>query len=366
MSARRIRTILTIGISLFLAAICFATTPEDDTDPSSASGLASQEELPPWAPPPGQEAQYSYLYYPDASVYFDMGRELYFYLFNGRWLKSSTLPEQFQVSLGSFVILDMMTEKPYEFYPEVMEAYPPSMVVAQETQEDPPPWAPAHGHKAKYQYQYYPASSMYYDTLRNLYFYLLDGRWIKAPTLAEEIQVDLGDFVTLDMMTGNPYEFHEEVVKVYPPVIQGVRAYQYRYYPAASVYYDLGRSVYHYFVDNQWQTVRTLPDSIHLNTREFATFELDTDRPYIYHQEVIKRYPAKHVKYHYKEHVKVDQKAKVHHKKKIHYKKSTKIKHQGKVHYKKQVKVHKHKGKVHYKKQVKVDKHKGKVHYKKK
>jgi len=36
----------------------------------------------------------------------------------------------------------------------------------------PPPHAPAYGYRAKYQYRYYPSAGVYYDTYRQLYFYL--------------------------------------------------------------------------------------------------------------------------------------------------------------------------------------------------
>ena len=36
--------------------------------------------------------------------------------------------------------------------------------------QGPPPWAPAHGYRAKYQYYYYPSSYVYFDTKKKLYF----------------------------------------------------------------------------------------------------------------------------------------------------------------------------------------------------
>jgi len=81
----------------------------------------------------------------------------------------------------------------------------------------PPPWAPAHGHRAKHQYRYYPSSHVYYDTGRSLYFYYAGGKWQASVTLPSSIRIDLNEWVTLEMETNEPYRHHSEVVKRHPP-----------------------------------------------------------------------------------------------------------------------------------------------------
>jgi len=81
---------------------------------------------------------------------------------------------------------------------------------------EPPPWAPAHGYRAKHQYHYYPSSQVYYDIGRRLYFYVEGGNWRFGASLPVGIKVGLGDHVTLEMDTDKPYEFHADVVKEYP------------------------------------------------------------------------------------------------------------------------------------------------------
>ena len=81
----------------------------------------------------------------------------------------------------------------------------------------PPPWAPAHGYRAKYRYHYYPSSYVYYDLGRKLYFYYDGGNWQLSVSLPASIHIDIGDYVTLEMNTGKPYEYHSEVLKRYPP-----------------------------------------------------------------------------------------------------------------------------------------------------
>ncbi len=84
-------------------------------------------------------------------------------------------------------------------------------------EKGPPPWAPAHGHRAKYRYHYHPSSYIYYDLGRRLYFYYDGGSWQVSVALPTRIHIDINDYVTLEMNTGKPYEYHSEVVKRYPP-----------------------------------------------------------------------------------------------------------------------------------------------------
>lgn len=81
----------------------------------------------------------------------------------------------------------------------------------------PPPWAPAHGRRARYTYRYYPGARVYYEGGRGVYFYYRDGQWQVSATIPVGIRIDVDNFVTLEMDTDRPYEYHDEVVKRYPP-----------------------------------------------------------------------------------------------------------------------------------------------------
>jgi hypothetical protein len=81
----------------------------------------------------------------------------------------------------------------------------------------PPPWAPAHGYRAKYQYYYYPSSHVYYDTVRSVYFYYSGEKWTASVSLPSSVRIDVNEYVTLEMDTHEPYRYHPEVVKRYPP-----------------------------------------------------------------------------------------------------------------------------------------------------
>ena len=80
----------------------------------------------------------------------------------------------------------------------------------------PPPWAPAHGHRAK-RYRYYPSAQVYYSMQRDVYFYYSNGEWQVSARLPGRIRVNMGEHVTLEMETNQPYAYHSEVVRHYPP-----------------------------------------------------------------------------------------------------------------------------------------------------
>jgi hypothetical protein len=98
----------------------------------------------------------------------------------------------------------------------IVEKPPPKYTPPPPAKKGPPPWAPAHGYRAKHRYCYYPSSYVYFDTARKLYFYLEGDKWRFGASLPVGIHVDIGNHVTLEMDTDEPYEFHADVVKKYP------------------------------------------------------------------------------------------------------------------------------------------------------
>lgn len=79
----------------------------------------------------------------------------------------------------------------------------------------PPPWAPAHGRRAKHFYRYYPAHQVYYDPGRGVWFWLRGGNWAFGAALPAGIQVG-GSYVTLGMDVTQPYQYHQDVMRYYP------------------------------------------------------------------------------------------------------------------------------------------------------
>src|SRR4030043_379455 len=79
---------------------------------------------------------------------------------------------------------------------------PPAPVYAPPPSESgPPPWTPAHGHRAKHHYYYYPESHLYFDLERRLYFYFSGGGWQASVSLPSGFQLRTGEYVSLDMDT---------------------------------------------------------------------------------------------------------------------------------------------------------------------
>ena len=69
----------------------------------------------------------------------------------------------------------------------------------------PPSHAPAHGYRAKYNYQYYKDANVYYDTTRKLYFYMHGDNWNASVSLPLEIKARLGSYVSIEMDCDKPY-----------------------------------------------------------------------------------------------------------------------------------------------------------------
>lgn len=72
----------------------------------------------------------------------------------------------------------------------------------------------------------------------------------------------------------------------------GYRAkYKYRYYPACSVYYDAYRKLYFYLEGPNWRISASLPHAIQVGLGGHVNIEIDTDKPYVYHEEHKHKYP---------------------------------------------------------------------------
>ena len=90
--------------------------------------------------------------------------------------------------------------------------YPPKTV-----KYGPPPWAPAHGHRARHMYRYYPRSRVYYDRGRSLWFWMAGTRWRSGPALPPSIRLDVSGMVRLGMDVDRPYSWHDQVRRYFPP-----------------------------------------------------------------------------------------------------------------------------------------------------
>jgi len=83
---------------------------------------------PPHAPAHGYIAKHMYYYYPEAYVYFDISRQVYFFLEGDRWRMSVSLPHSVYVRLGDHVAIEMNSDKPYTQFHSHKKKYPPGQL----------------------------------------------------------------------------------------------------------------------------------------------------------------------------------------------------------------------------------------------
>ena len=83
---------------------------------------------PPHAPAHGYRRKYTYRYYPDAHVYFDVDRNLYFFLERGKWKSRMALPSSIRIKASEWVTIDLDTPKPYLKIKEHEKRYPPGKI----------------------------------------------------------------------------------------------------------------------------------------------------------------------------------------------------------------------------------------------
>lgn len=80
---------------------------------------------------------------------------------------------------------------------------------------DPPPWAPAHGYRAKHRYVYYPQREIYYEPEARSWFWLDGGNWRVGASLPAIYQPFVSGGVSIELDTDRPYTEHRQVVAEY-------------------------------------------------------------------------------------------------------------------------------------------------------
>lgn len=109
----------------------------------------------------------------------------------------------------------------YRHYTTLLTAVAIGLCIGLPAQAEPPPWAPAHGKRAKqmqepeYRYVYYPAQQVYYSPEQQIWFWMNGGNWqfgVNLP-LQYRVQTATGISVTLD--ASRPYVQHAYVEEQY-------------------------------------------------------------------------------------------------------------------------------------------------------
>jgi len=79
--------------------------------------------------------------------------------------------------------------------------------------QGPPPWAPAHGYRAKTRHIYFPDLNIYFNLRKGVYIYLSAGIWkvsaglpksMKGTNLKTSVQIEL------DLDIDNPHKFNAD------------------------------------------------------------------------------------------------------------------------------------------------------------
>jgi hypothetical protein len=122
------RLIPTLIIFSILAWFGGCTTISGTVNTGPNDGAAVKNGPPAHAPAYGYRAKYQYRYYPVCSVYFDIGRKVYFYLEGENWRISAELPDRLRVGLGEYVVFEMDSDKPYLDYKNHQQKYPPGQL----------------------------------------------------------------------------------------------------------------------------------------------------------------------------------------------------------------------------------------------
>ncbi|MFO7716848.1 hypothetical protein [Desulfosarcina sp.] len=71
---------------------------------------------------------------------------------------------------------------------------------------------------------------------------------------------------------------------------------QYQYFPSCSVYHDAHRGLFFYLSGSFWQVAASLPHDLKMQLGNHVSIEMDTDKPYIYHDQHKKQYPPGQMK----------------------------------------------------------------------
>jgi hypothetical protein len=83
----------------------------------------------------------------------------------------------------------------------------------------PPPWAPAHGYRAKTRYVYFKDYNVYYDNTRGIYISISGGKWVvstKIPSSISGIDLVAAVKIDLDFDGDDPQKNNSDHQKKYP------------------------------------------------------------------------------------------------------------------------------------------------------
>ncbi len=89
----------------------------------------------------------------------------------------------------------------------------PLHTFGQGNKKGPPPWAPAHGYRAKTKHVYFPDHNFYFDIQRSTYIYLSGGQWrvsLNIPSMFVGVDLKRTTKVELELNTDRPQKYNAD------------------------------------------------------------------------------------------------------------------------------------------------------------
>lgn len=97
-------------------------------------------------------------------------------------------------------------------------ALPPDTLGQGKGKGGPPPWAPAHGYRAKTRHIYFHDHNFYFDVQKNVYIYMSGGKWqvgVKPPSIYAGIDLKGAAKVELEINTDTPQKYNSDHIVKY-------------------------------------------------------------------------------------------------------------------------------------------------------
>ena len=102
--------------------------------------------------------------------------------------------------------------KKSNFYKSVLIVFLFFITSTEMFSQGPPPWAKAHGYRAKTRHIYFPDQNFYYDVQKHNYMYLSNNNWqisVALPSIFVGINLGNAAQIELDFTGNNPYRYNE-------------------------------------------------------------------------------------------------------------------------------------------------------------
>ncbi len=115
------------AVALSFLLLCSGCVSGGNTGRGTAQSAASNVRnhvKPAWTNADGKRSKFIYKYFPSSGIYYDVGRGLYFYYFDGLWTESIYIPPDISADMGDFVSLEIDSDTPYIYNEEVKKKYP--------------------------------------------------------------------------------------------------------------------------------------------------------------------------------------------------------------------------------------------------